>query len=198
MNGTILAFLGTAALVIVTPGPDTAMTIKNALRYGRRGAFLSPLGTGSAILVHATVAALGFSEMMNTQNREMKAVKQKQEILALSKMNWNNTQFDGADPIALAAARKVSDVLEISFSEAEKFHPVPTVLAGDRLPPDFLRPCARAGALPPERDRQGRLFRADVRDRGAAVGAAPLARRCGLHGTAPRQRPRRLLRALRR
>lgn len=64
MNGTILAFLGTATLVIVTPGPDTAMTIKNAVRHGRRGAFLSPLGTGSAILVHATVAALGFSALL--------------------------------------------------------------------------------------------------------------------------------------
>jgi len=34
-----------------------------------------------------------------------------QEILALSKMNWNNTQFDGAEPITLRAARQVSKVL---------------------------------------------------------------------------------------
>jgi len=33
------------------------------------------------------------------------------EILALSKMNWNNTQFDGAEPITLRAARQVSSVL---------------------------------------------------------------------------------------
>lgn len=35
-----------------------------------------------------------------------------QEILALSKMNWNKTQFDGALPITLEAARKVGDVLK--------------------------------------------------------------------------------------
>jgi hypothetical protein len=33
------------------------------------------------------------------------------EILALSKMNWNNTQFDNADPIVVAAARRVGHIL---------------------------------------------------------------------------------------
>jgi hypothetical protein len=34
-----------------------------------------------------------------------------QEIMGLSKMNWNKTQFDGADPITLWASRKVGSVL---------------------------------------------------------------------------------------
>ncbi len=66
MDRMMLAFLGTSVLVIVTPGPDTATTIRNALRYGRRGALLTPLGIGSAILVHATVAALGLSTLLRT------------------------------------------------------------------------------------------------------------------------------------
>jgi hypothetical protein len=33
------------------------------------------------------------------------------EILALSKMNWNNTQFDGAEPVTLQASRKCSNIL---------------------------------------------------------------------------------------
>ncbi len=33
------------------------------------------------------------------------------EILALTKMNWNNTQFDGGQPITLRASRQVSDIL---------------------------------------------------------------------------------------
>ena len=33
------------------------------------------------------------------------------EVLALSKMNWNNTQFDGAEPVTLRASRKCSGVL---------------------------------------------------------------------------------------
>jgi hypothetical protein len=34
------------------------------------------------------------------------------EILALSKLNWNNTQFDGAMPITVLAARKVGSILK--------------------------------------------------------------------------------------
>lgn len=34
------------------------------------------------------------------------------EILALSKMNWNDTQFDGGSPITIGAARKVSGILK--------------------------------------------------------------------------------------
>lgn len=34
-----------------------------------------------------------------------------QEIMGLSKMNWNKTQFDGSDPITLWASRKVGNVL---------------------------------------------------------------------------------------
>lgn len=35
-----------------------------------------------------------------------------QEILALTKMNWNNTQFDRSDPITIRAARQVGDILK--------------------------------------------------------------------------------------
>ncbi|MFZ1073483.1 MAG: hypothetical protein WAO21_08625 [Verrucomicrobiia bacterium] len=35
-----------------------------------------------------------------------------QEILALTKMNWNNTQFDSATPITVNAARQVGGILK--------------------------------------------------------------------------------------
>jgi hypothetical protein len=35
-----------------------------------------------------------------------------EEILALTKMNWNDTQFDGGFPITLRAAREVGDILK--------------------------------------------------------------------------------------
>lgn len=34
------------------------------------------------------------------------------EMLSLSKLNWNNTQFDGSEPITLRAARRVGDILK--------------------------------------------------------------------------------------
>jgi threonine/homoserine/homoserine lactone efflux protein len=36
--GELAAFLGVAVLVIVTPGPDTAVTIRAAVAGGRRAA----------------------------------------------------------------------------------------------------------------------------------------------------------------
>lgn len=35
-----------------------------------------------------------------------------EETLALSKLNWNNTQFDGGDPMTVRAARRVGDILK--------------------------------------------------------------------------------------
>src|SRR6266542_4330751 len=40
------AFLGVSALVIVTPGQDTALTIRNSLVGGRRGGAAARLGAG--------------------------------------------------------------------------------------------------------------------------------------------------------
>jgi hypothetical protein len=44
------------------------------------------------------------------------------EILGLTKMNWNNTQFDGAEPVTLRASRQCSSVLRYC-SEARHIEP---------------------------------------------------------------------------
>ena len=45
-----------------------------------------------------------------------------EEVLALTKMNWNNTQFDGGWPITLRAARQVGSILKY-VSDQEVIHP---------------------------------------------------------------------------
>ena len=45
-----------------------------------------------------------------------------QEILALTKMNWNNTQFDGGEPITLRAARQVGNILKYLGTEYEPYY----------------------------------------------------------------------------
>jgi threonine/homoserine/homoserine lactone efflux protein len=56
----ILAFLGISALVIVTPGQDTALAIRNSLLGGRRAGVFTALGvsTGQAVWALATSAGL--------------------------------------------------------------------------------------------------------------------------------------------
>ncbi len=43
-----------------------------------------------------------------------------QEILALTKMNWNNTQFDGGEPITLRAAEQVGSILKYVEDDLEQ------------------------------------------------------------------------------
>jgi len=56
----LAAFLGVSALVIVTPGQDTALTIRNTLVGGRRGGVFTAAGvsTGQAVWTVATSAGL--------------------------------------------------------------------------------------------------------------------------------------------
>jgi threonine/homoserine/homoserine lactone efflux protein len=75
MDGKLLAFFGIAIVLIITPGPDMALVTKNALSHGRRGALLSTLGIGTALLVHATVAALGLSALLRTASTLFAVVK---------------------------------------------------------------------------------------------------------------------------
>ena len=45
-----------------------------------------------------------------------------QELLALTKMNWNNTQFDGGQPITLRCARQVGQILKY-FGPNDPYEP---------------------------------------------------------------------------
>lgn len=42
-----------------------------------------------------------------------------QEILALTKMNWNNTQYDGGEPITQKAAHQVGAILKYIGEQEE-------------------------------------------------------------------------------
>src|SRR5215813_5371573 len=60
LSGPLLAFLGISVLVVVTPGPDTAVTIRNTLLGGRAGGLATAAGvaTGQAIWAFATSAGI--------------------------------------------------------------------------------------------------------------------------------------------
>jgi len=58
----------------------------------------------------------------NCDNTEQTPKFLAKEILALSKMNWNDTQFDGGSPITVAAARKVSGILKYVGGDDEIAH----------------------------------------------------------------------------
>jgi threonine/homoserine/homoserine lactone efflux protein len=60
----LAAFLGVSAVVIVTPGQDTALTIRNALLDGRRGGLATAAGVVSGQLTWALAASAGLSAVL--------------------------------------------------------------------------------------------------------------------------------------
>lgn len=58
------AYVLVATLLIITPGPDTALTIRNALRFGRRAASMSTFGIALGSLAWGIAAVLGVAVLL--------------------------------------------------------------------------------------------------------------------------------------
>lgn len=59
MDGSFLTFLGVSIVVIVAPGPDTALTIRNTIRGGRAGGVGTALGVSIGQLIWALATSVG-------------------------------------------------------------------------------------------------------------------------------------------
>jgi len=64
MGAHLLVFVGVAAIVIVLPGPDTAVVTKNVLVHGRRAALGTSLGVAAGLSVWTLAAALGVASVV--------------------------------------------------------------------------------------------------------------------------------------
>ncbi|OWJ65751.1 LysE family translocator [Inquilinus limosus] len=75
LASSVLAFLGVSALVIVTPGPDTAVTVRNALLGGRAGGIVTALGVSVGQAVWAFATSLGIVALLVASEPLFLAVK---------------------------------------------------------------------------------------------------------------------------
>jgi threonine/homoserine/homoserine lactone efflux protein len=64
VDGRLLAFVGVSILLIVTPGPDTALTIRSALRGGTRAAVMTALGVALGTSVWLAAAIFGVAVLI--------------------------------------------------------------------------------------------------------------------------------------
>jgi RhtB (resistance to homoserine/threonine) family protein len=64
MQIALLPFLAISILLIVIPGPDTAVVTKNALLGGRRGGMLSAVGVSTGLTIWTLAAALGIAALL--------------------------------------------------------------------------------------------------------------------------------------
>lgn len=75
MTGSFLAFLGVSIIVIVTPGPDTAITVRNTLLGGRSGGILTALGVSTGQAIWALATAVGVVALLVASEPLFLAVK---------------------------------------------------------------------------------------------------------------------------
>jgi threonine/homoserine/homoserine lactone efflux protein len=75
MAESFMAFFAVSAIVIVTPGPDTALTIRNTLIGGRRGGVCTALGVSFGQAIWAGAASFGIVALIVSSEPLFLAIK---------------------------------------------------------------------------------------------------------------------------
>jgi threonine/homoserine/homoserine lactone efflux protein len=107
----LAAFLGVSAIVIVTPGPDTALTIRSSLMGGRRAGIFTAFGVSSGQAVWTLASAVGIAALLAASEPAFLAVK----IVGAAYLIWLGVQAFAAavrGRRAETAARRESRALE--------------------------------------------------------------------------------------
>jgi len=110
----VLAFLGISALVIVTPGQDTALTIRNTLAGGRRAGLLTAAGVSTGQAVWTVAASAGVAALLVASEPAFLALKLGgaaylvflgfQALAAAFRRNGHDSRLPGPGPAPLAPA----------------------------------------------------------------------------------------------
>jgi threonine/homoserine/homoserine lactone efflux protein len=71
----LAAFLGIAAIVIVVPGPDTALTVRNTLAGGRARGMATAVGVCSGLFVWTIAASAGLAALVTASQPLFDAIR---------------------------------------------------------------------------------------------------------------------------
>jgi threonine/homoserine/homoserine lactone efflux protein len=88
MMTELFAFIGVSAVVICTPGPDTALTIRNSIVGGRRGGILTAGGIAAGQLVWTIATSLGIAGLLQASQPAFTALK----IIGAAYLVWLGLQ----------------------------------------------------------------------------------------------------------
>jgi threonine/homoserine/homoserine lactone efflux protein len=122
IDPTILAFTLAAALVTITPGPDTFLVIMNTLKSGLRTGLATVFGIVSGGLFHAALFAFGVAQLLVYSPSVFMVVK----LLGAGYLLWLGIG-------ALRAAFRRRFASEGTPDEASHPHPSPLPPAGEGI-----------------------------------------------------------------
>jgi threonine/homoserine/homoserine lactone efflux protein len=71
----LLSFFGVSAVVIVTPGQDTALTIRNTLRGGRRDGVVTAAGVATGQVAWAVATSAGLAAVLVASEPAFRALR---------------------------------------------------------------------------------------------------------------------------
>jgi threonine/homoserine/homoserine lactone efflux protein len=75
LDARLVAWVALSALLIATPGPDTALIIRNALAAGPRASTVSALGVAAGTLVWVTASAVGVGLLLERSSTAFTILK---------------------------------------------------------------------------------------------------------------------------
>jgi threonine/homoserine/homoserine lactone efflux protein len=84
----LAAFLAVALVVICTPGPDTALTIRNSLLGGRRAGIFTALGVSTGQAIWTLAASAGVAALLVASEPAFQALK----LLGAAYLVWLGLQ----------------------------------------------------------------------------------------------------------
>lgn len=85
---TLLAFTATAAAIVLTPGPDTALILRHALNGGRGPGLAAVAGVQMGLLGHLTLAATGVTVLIASSPMLFRAIA----LIGAAYLGWIGIQ----------------------------------------------------------------------------------------------------------
>lgn len=64
LDAGFVAFLAAAAVLVLSPGPDTVLVVSAGAAGGQRAGVLAALGVSTGVLVHAALVTVGVAAVL--------------------------------------------------------------------------------------------------------------------------------------
>jgi threonine/homoserine/homoserine lactone efflux protein len=114
--GAVVTFVPAAALLVIAPGPDSLLVLRNSVRGGRRAGLATAAGTVTGLLVWAAAAALGLAALLRASEIGYTVVRWAGAAYLVflgSQLIWRSrrSRGSGADGHAVAHPRLLAGYL---------------------------------------------------------------------------------------